>query len=357
MGQKFSYALETRLGSDDQTLAFKTAPRRLEIPKGALQSERSTLNSCRARRLESTTVAFLTITSSQARRAFKNLLGNTNHELITILVGLNGVEKGRVEKDAEFATSWNPRDVRTSARESGAFARGAALAWCVDSLDAYLRLIGRKPFLVQDATLRNALDDAGQSVLKRFDVIRAQVEITEAIACSLVELAIAWRNRLIHYMAENEIAATSRAHLNECARDVSNDYRGLVVHELLESFDRKQRPRFKEIASMIAATHRFVRAADIKLLTMLDLEAYIDESLAIHVKRLDRRDTRTRIDAIWSKDRDRRRRSLAQIFQNYSIATMNTRPETPSLDGDILLDRYADMTYQDAVQKFDAVPT
>ena len=52
------------------------------------------------------------LTRTDARATFKDLLGQANHFLITILVGLNGVRSGATQIDEEFRTSWNARSVR-----------------------------------------------------------------------------------------------------------------------------------------------------------------------------------------------------------------------------------------------------
>jgi hypothetical protein len=79
----------------------------------------------------------LSLTVTAARSQFKKLLGQNNHYLITILIGLNGVEAGTALLPDDFATSWNPRDVRRSVQRSREFAIKALLAWASDSLDAY----------------------------------------------------------------------------------------------------------------------------------------------------------------------------------------------------------------------------
>src|ERR1700721_2138620 len=75
---------------------------------------------------------------THARAAFKDLLGQANHFLITLLVGLGAVGDGTAMLDQEFRTSWNPRDVRKSAERSRQFAFDLALVRAVDALDTFL---------------------------------------------------------------------------------------------------------------------------------------------------------------------------------------------------------------------------
>lgn len=47
----------------------------------------------------------LILESSYAKRLFKKRIGNANHLLITILVGLDAIEAGEITKTAKFNTS------------------------------------------------------------------------------------------------------------------------------------------------------------------------------------------------------------------------------------------------------------
>ncbi|UUI39979.1 hypothetical protein [Oceanobacillus oncorhynchi] len=68
------------------------------------------------------------ISQSRALRYFKKLIGQNNHFLITILIGLDGVEKEKVELSEEFSTSWNPKNKRNSVIRSRHFAIKATLS-------------------------------------------------------------------------------------------------------------------------------------------------------------------------------------------------------------------------------------
>ena len=50
-----------------------------------------------------------------ARKEFKEQFGQSNHFLITSLIGLNIIEKSEeIIKPEEFSTSWNPKDKNNS---------------------------------------------------------------------------------------------------------------------------------------------------------------------------------------------------------------------------------------------------
>lgn len=50
-------------------------------------------------------------------KKFKREIGQANHFLITILVGLEGVKSGRIEKNIEFDVAWNSQSVIASAEQ------------------------------------------------------------------------------------------------------------------------------------------------------------------------------------------------------------------------------------------------
>src|SRR4051812_20576999 len=75
---------------------------------------------------------------TQARAAFKDLLGQANHFLITLLVGLGAVRDGVATLDDEFRTSWSPHDVKRSAERSRQFALDLSLVRAIDALDTYM---------------------------------------------------------------------------------------------------------------------------------------------------------------------------------------------------------------------------
>lgn len=170
------------------------------MPMGLLKSGRCTFNS------RSVLISMaLYLNTSPARRKFKDLLGNANHLLITLLVGLSAVERKIITTPPpELHAAWNPNDVVASARRSRVFVLETTLVRSVDALDAYMSWLRRKPALIQDGETRNAIDDAGQSVLKKYFAFRNNVPAMDPLTSALIEIMIAWRNRSVHYLADNE---------------------------------------------------------------------------------------------------------------------------------------------------------
>ena len=72
---------------------------------------------------------------------FCERLGQANHLLITILIGIEGVRIGDARKSDDFHAAWNPKSLEETAQRSRRFARDAMLNHIVDSLGVYLSLL------------------------------------------------------------------------------------------------------------------------------------------------------------------------------------------------------------------------
>src|ERR1035441_6764571 len=104
-----------------------------------------------------------------ARRRFKKRLGNANHLLVTILVGLDAVESGVVAAAPEHLhAAWNPKDARASAGRSPALVLGMVLVRAVDSLEAFICDCADDKAVMSDPRMRQKIEDAGNSVTHKF---------------------------------------------------------------------------------------------------------------------------------------------------------------------------------------------
>ena len=215
---------------------------------------------------------------SGAYRKFKKELGQANHFLITILIGLDAVEDG-AKKRENFQVTWNPRDTAASAARSRHYAIKSALAWAVDSLDMYLRLCNRVPRLYSGT---EDLEIAGtrHSVYRKFEIVRDRYEEIPAAQSAYVDLLICWRNNLVHFDAENQLSDASRRYF----RDISPDDPAVSRYHLdtaamLERFRRTECPTFKETATLISMTIHFVESLDTILLQRIDQYPFLSQLL------------------------------------------------------------------------------
>ena len=223
---------------------------------------------------------------SSSRRYFKKRLGQANHFLITILVGLDGIIKDDITLSPEFSTSWNPKNKENSAKRSAKFALNSALAWAIDNLDAYFIMCHQKPTLFEDQTLIDDMSKAGRHVHDKFIAIYRYLERKGAESikpyAALVGLAIQWRNNTTHFGAENKLDTKVLDGLKHNNVWYKDNFRGLDIIESLNSFDDNKDLSFKEVTSMIAAIHKFVEIADEVFVKNIDVNRYIKDIFSKH---------------------------------------------------------------------------
>ncbi|MCL1972372.1 MAG: hypothetical protein FWG57_05215 [Endomicrobia bacterium] len=204
---------------------------------------------------------------------FKNLLGQNNHYLITILIGLEGVRLRKVSKDESFNVKWNPKSIEDSVTRSRRFARNAGLSWAIDSIDSYLGFLKKDPFSFPK-DIQDKLSE--RSIYCRLKTITDFCKYSTNLSLAIVHLGIQWRNNLIHYHADNELEAKYRNFIEKSinAPDVSNRFCSLDLKDLLSHFDKKESPKFKEVASIIQSIHDVITELDKILVNSIDLKKY-----------------------------------------------------------------------------------
>jgi hypothetical protein len=227
--------------------------------------------SCRAHMIATPSLG---LEKSRACRLFKQMAGQNNHFLITIMVGLDAVHCGTARLPPEFSTSWNPRDCRISAERSREFAIKALLAWLVDALYAYMRALLVLPTVVTDDRLRDDLKSKNKGLQDR---VTALAKATGQCTAErhLVELAVFWRNRVVHSDARSSVESRLASSLRKFSQDVETSYQGLIIDQTIASVESSRTPTFKEITALVRAAHRFIGAVDQTLLATVDLNLYL----------------------------------------------------------------------------------
>lgn len=227
----------------------------------------------------------LYLNTSKPRKDVKKILGQANHFLITILIGLDYIGKNNITLPAEFRTSWNPKDKNRSVLRSREYALNSSLAWAVDCLDAYFSKINQSPFLIEDIELKNKIDRAGRSVYEKYKIfsdyiISNNFNKTDFLLYeSFVDLAIQWRNNTTHYNAKNIIQEESECFLTMSPDFIKNEFCGLEIKETLKHFKGGKSPTFKEVTSLIRAIHKYIEILDSFLLSKIDIARYTFELL------------------------------------------------------------------------------
>lgn len=278
------------------------------------------------------------ITKSFALKKFKNEIGQANHFLITILIGLDGVKSEKVVKNVEFDAAWNPKDVVASANRSRVYTIKASLAWVVDCLDMYLRLCNRKPRLLSEE-LCDKFNATHHSVYQKYKLISDEYTISD-IDKATVDLLICWRNRMIHFDADNDILEKSRDVLTTIKdEDEIINKTHMDIEQLLDSFDKKECPKFKEMAFMIKRTILFVESIDKILLDRLDVLSFLDDMLCSELK-----NNPQSFEGIFLTVGDKRKQKIIQFIKNCGF----TKLENNSEEENKFIDYISLMSYKEA---------
>lgn len=210
-------------------------------------------------------------------------MGQANHFLITIMVGLDAVKNG-AQKDDSFHTSWNPRDTLASVERSKQYAIKSSLAWAVDNLDMYLRLCNRNPKLYQENESQE-IAETKHSVYNKFKCVSKNHPQIATNKKAFVDLLICWRNNMVHFDAENGMLLDSERYFANIPEDdvVLNLYH-LDATAMLSRFREGEIPTFKEVTTLISMTIHFVEELDQMLMSDIQQADYLENTLRTLVK-------------------------------------------------------------------------
>lgn len=281
---------------------------------------------------------------------FKRDAGQNNHFLITILVGLDAVARGDVEKRPEFSTTWNPIDVASSVARSRSYAINTSLVWISDLADVYAHAAQRLPGVCSQDDLAYIRGDGDDGKSRRLGRFARLVGIGDAPELALVQLAHHWRNRIVHSSASGRVDGEVLGVLRKTKAEIEKTYRGLIVEELIRSETAGVGPTFKEIASMIHASHNLVQGLDRAVLRRLDLETLAEQTLATHLAGDERRDWNLRTETLWAGDSARTAGRLLRVLEavGFQRSTNNDDFALP----DSYLAKISTLTLEEARERF-----
>lgn len=212
--------------------------------------------------------------NSVAKKSFKKEFGQVNHFLITTLIGLDSIKEYNVtEKPSSFSTCWNPRDIERSVNRSRVFVQELFLGRAVECLEMYMKLIDRKPSIIESTELQSLFDRANISIYKKVVFIGDFFEI-DPVLVGLMEFLITWRNRVFHYDIDNIIRGKSSGILSLNKDIIKSKFAGLDIERLKVSWENNNGFSFKETASFIKATHDFVSEVDKHLIANMNFVRY-----------------------------------------------------------------------------------
>ena len=201
--------------------------------------------------------------------AYKNLnkkIGQANHFIITLLIGLDGIIMHNSQKPEEFRTTWNPKDKKTSVIRSRDFALKSSLAWAIDSLDRYLIDCNQNYSITKELEFRlfsedkKNLDDKIDSIYGIIQPI-AQDDKFE-IFTAMIYLAVLWKEKLVHPSTTN-LPLLKYTHILKTKQNVINDeFCGLDILRTIDSFQSNNNPTMKEVTAFIRSICGFSKILD-----------------------------------------------------------------------------------------------
>lgn len=219
----------------------------------------------RSRRFDS---FMLLMRQTRARKTFKECFGQNNHYLITTLVGLDYIKNNEVACPETFSTSWNPRNRSFSVLRSRNFVLSSFLSSAVDGIDLYLNCLCDEPKVIQDSSYYEKYEDL-KFISAKFSMVSEYFD-TDDLSNSLCRLLITIRNIHVHNGANNNISQEDRMCLLSNREKIKEKYCGCDIDTLIEKISSKESVTFKEVASLINATHHFVQEVDEKIIEQID---------------------------------------------------------------------------------------
>ncbi len=293
----------------------------------------------------------LYISRSRSRTAFKDLLGNANHLIITTLVGLDAVERGIVtEVPEDLRAAWSPKNAEVSAKRSRRLLLDMALIRAIDAVDVYLREAVRKPALIQSSEFRRDLDSAGLSIFKKLQAVERHLPDLDKLPLAIVFLMVAWRNRSAHSEADLDSPQQHLDVLQDKAIELSDRFRGLDAEMLLGGYEAVRPTTFKEVASLINAAHHLVAELDARLLEAIDVERFLKDAIWASLgssrrpNELIEQTRMRRAVSVWGKDPVNRPKAVLRLLNQLGLSLSAPRPPTGAVVADTILKFLHDQT-------------
>ncbi|MBF4563968.1 hypothetical protein [Plantibacter sp. VKM Ac-2876] len=266
----------------------------------------------------------LILSRSRAASDFKKLAGQNNHFLVTILVGLDEVRSGRAERKPEFSTTWDPKDVVQSADRSRMYATRTALLWIVEAFEGYAASIRKTAGVFSEpeqALIRGESGDGKSRRLVRLNEVLGEPDSAEL---ALVRAAMDWRNRIAHFATTGNLDGEVKGQLRKFADEISGAYRHLEVDRLIQSISNGAAPSFKEVASIIEATHKLVRRLDEAVGPRMNSVQFAEQAIRDYVEALSVDRWKQVTQSIWQGNEQRSVSKLASILRQVGFVQVES---------------------------------
>lgn len=280
---------------------------------------------------------------SRNLKNFKNDVGQLNHFLITIEVGLKNISSSTTIP-SDFKTSWNPRDYIKSVERSEIWARKSALTYICSALEGYFESVFNTPTLIHNVELNNDYtrkkgnSDISPPISWKFKKVNEKYDIT-TYKKELVQLMILWRNGLVHNLASfctHPDFTNIESNLRANKADFYSYHCHLDIEALIDRFKQKKIPTFKETTSMIKVSIDYLYELDQKLIQNLDHEKYIQDCICDYMRNI----TDSKRKEYFMYNDNRRISFLSSVLQqNYAFESNSSN--------EILIDQITELARKD----------
>lgn len=263
------------------------------------------------------------LNKSHGRKNFKASLGNANHLIITSLVGLKAIEDGLIDGiPSEMRMAWSPKSPEISARRARRLVLDMALIRSVDAIDVYLRDAMRLPALIQDDQIRRQIDQAGRSIFKKLVALEATIQGLNPLLCAMIAVLVSWRNGSAHIEADDILSVQHREVITNNSTKIASRFSGLDTGVLLNNYDLENPPAFKEIASLINASHHFIQDLEHHLFARLDQSIYLKQMVGsvVKSKAVAGGNSTSKVKDIWGRDPGDRPRYVHSLLRHSGLA-------------------------------------
>jgi hypothetical protein len=290
----------------------------------------------------------LYLNETAARKKFKGLLGNANHFLITILVGLDAIENHLItECPPDLRASWNPKDQKASANRARIMVLEMTLVRATDALDAYLTYARREPNIIPIDALTKSLDESGRSIFAKFQAVCKNYTFLDNKINALIEVMITWRNRAVHSLSDNEVSKESWKILEENKEWLEETFQGMKFDRLLSDFNKGGPPTFKETASFVRATHQLIEQLDQHHLKELNPEKFLKSLVAKNLTP----SAPKAIQSLWGRDERDKLKRVVGYLKNLGLSEEKAFPHSALFSEQLIL-KISNFTPKEAASFF-----
>ena len=318
---------------------------------------------------------------------FKKNVGYNNQFIITALICLNLIHENDIKEEIKPAP-WNPKDVNAAVEQSRLFVQKAGLVWVISLLDVLLDDFFKSFFSQEDKFIKDnngrtkvknkednkskagdrtsedyySYDRVVRSVYLKYSVVSDLLLMDKdkvkeyrnlsdfrnlknekylpdlELVLSLMDLAIQWRNTLVHGDIKNSILNDTKRILKankDTLADFKKGYGCLDYSIMLERYNKGDAPSFKEVSTLIRNTIDFAYILNAYWIHSVDKEKLLEDKLReLFKKSPDNIIYKT----IYPFDNERRLNYVIQSLNSHMISLKKEEDEIVSKEEQLIKD-------------------